>query len=270
MDVYFSVGEVSKATKIPISTLRYYDKEGVLSPTSKNEKTKYRYYSGIQIPILKAISHMRRLGFSIKYIKSHLEEKDYNHTLELFENTILETRLEIERLKKIEEELSENLKDFQILKEMNQKINKPFFEEISAIEGIRFQGPFKTKKEMGNIMKAMDVFEFLNNAHLKARGFKISEKYWNKNRDVKDEMFAVLEEKEYNDFTILESGICACIYGRGVLENQENISELLEWIDVNGYEASEDIYIFFEERFIFFISKNEFIYSVKIPIRKKK
>ncbi|MGL5702739.1 MAG: MerR family DNA-binding transcriptional regulator, partial [Cetobacterium sp.] len=40
-DEFLTIGEVSKSTSIPISTLRYYDKVGLLSPAFKNEETNY-------------------------------------------------------------------------------------------------------------------------------------------------------------------------------------------------------------------------------------
>lgn len=65
-DEFFTIREVSKYTNIPISTLRYYDKVGLLSPAFKNDDTNYRYYTPMQIITLKVINHMRHLGFSIR------------------------------------------------------------------------------------------------------------------------------------------------------------------------------------------------------------
>ena len=45
METYFSVGEISKLTNVPIQTLRYYDKMGLLKPAYINEQNNYRYYS---------------------------------------------------------------------------------------------------------------------------------------------------------------------------------------------------------------------------------
>ena len=56
METYFSVGEISKLTNVPIQTLRYYDKMGLLKPAYINEQNNYRYYSVnqfIKIDLLK-------------------------------------------------------------------------------------------------------------------------------------------------------------------------------------------------------------------------
>ena len=89
MKDYLTIGEVSKITSLPISTLRYYDSEGIISPNYKDEKTNYRYYRFFQIPIIKMIVHLKKLGFSNAKIKSHLENVSYSHTLELMNKMII-------------------------------------------------------------------------------------------------------------------------------------------------------------------------------------
>ncbi len=37
MEKYLSIGEISKITKVPTSKLRFYDKEGLLSPQLKKK-----------------------------------------------------------------------------------------------------------------------------------------------------------------------------------------------------------------------------------------
>ena len=41
METYFSVGEISKLTNVPIQTLIYYDKMGLLKPAYINEQNNY-------------------------------------------------------------------------------------------------------------------------------------------------------------------------------------------------------------------------------------
>ncbi len=56
METYFLIGEISKLTNVPIQTLRYYDKMGLLKPSYINKQNNYRYYSlnqFIKIDLLK-------------------------------------------------------------------------------------------------------------------------------------------------------------------------------------------------------------------------
>ena len=45
METYFSVGEISKLTSIPIKILRHYDKMGLLKSVYINKQNNLRYYS---------------------------------------------------------------------------------------------------------------------------------------------------------------------------------------------------------------------------------
>ncbi len=86
MEGYLTIGEISKFTGVPISTLRYYDSEGIISPIYKDTKSNYRYYSEMQIPVLRIIYYLKRLGFSNDSIKSHLKTLNYSHTLDTKSN----------------------------------------------------------------------------------------------------------------------------------------------------------------------------------------
>ncbi|WP_462351148.1 helix-turn-helix domain-containing protein [Fusobacterium varium] len=52
MQKYFLIGEISELLKIPRSTLRYYDREGIISPKFRKENN-YRYYTRAQIITIK-------------------------------------------------------------------------------------------------------------------------------------------------------------------------------------------------------------------------
>ena len=45
----FSIGEFSKITGLTIKTLRFYHEQGLLTPTTVDEETGYRYYAEAKI-----------------------------------------------------------------------------------------------------------------------------------------------------------------------------------------------------------------------------
>ena len=45
MENYFTIGEISKLSRISLKTLRYYDEIGLLKPKYVNQENNYRYYS---------------------------------------------------------------------------------------------------------------------------------------------------------------------------------------------------------------------------------
>ena len=68
---YMTVGEIAKKIGITVRTLQYYDKEGVLSPSSESEGGR-RLYTHRDIVCLYHIQSMKYLGFSLKEIKMRL------------------------------------------------------------------------------------------------------------------------------------------------------------------------------------------------------
>jgi len=67
----YSIGELSKNTKISIRTLRYYDEIGLLKP-AKVADSGYRYYSNEEIRVLQHITALKELGFTLASIKEML------------------------------------------------------------------------------------------------------------------------------------------------------------------------------------------------------
>ncbi|MGI5874305.1 MAG: MerR family transcriptional regulator [Bacillota bacterium] len=65
----YTIGEISRLSGISISTLRYYDKIGLIRPEKVNEKTGYRYYAEGILVKLSVLCSMKELGFSLKEIK---------------------------------------------------------------------------------------------------------------------------------------------------------------------------------------------------------
>lgn len=69
--MYYSIGEVANATGIAISTLRYYDREGMF-PDMKRSNGGNRVFSDKEIDTLRVIECLKSSGMSIKSIKEFL------------------------------------------------------------------------------------------------------------------------------------------------------------------------------------------------------
>lgn len=68
----YSIGEVSKMLNISISTLRYYDKEGLL-PYINRTKGNTRLFSDADLESLQMIECLKNTGLQIKEIKQFFE-----------------------------------------------------------------------------------------------------------------------------------------------------------------------------------------------------
>ena len=69
------IGEFSRLSQTPVSTLRYYDEIGLLKPVEVDHFTGYRYYSFDQLARLQRVLALKDLGFSLEEI-GHLLADD--------------------------------------------------------------------------------------------------------------------------------------------------------------------------------------------------
>ena len=72
---YMRVGEIAKRAGTNANTLRYYDKEGLLSPSAESEGG-YRLYTDQDMVRLIQIQTMKELGFTLAEIKKYLVSLD--------------------------------------------------------------------------------------------------------------------------------------------------------------------------------------------------
>ncbi len=68
---FMTVGEAAKKIGVTVRTLQYYDKEGLLSPSTESEGGR-RLYTDKDLVILHQIISLKSLGFSLDDIKHHL------------------------------------------------------------------------------------------------------------------------------------------------------------------------------------------------------
>ena len=64
-----SIGQFSKLSTIPITTLRFWDKKGLLTPVHLNPNSGYRYYDTEQLEQIQTITALQRCGLNNSEIK---------------------------------------------------------------------------------------------------------------------------------------------------------------------------------------------------------
>jgi len=70
------IGEFSKLSMLTVKALRFYEKEGLLSPVRVDEWTGYRYYETDQLAAAARIKALRQLGFSVDEVRACLSSPD--------------------------------------------------------------------------------------------------------------------------------------------------------------------------------------------------
>ena len=70
-----TVGEIAREVNVSVRTLQYYDKCGLLKPSSYSEGG-YRLYTNKELIVLCQIKSLKHLGLSLDEIKQHLASLD--------------------------------------------------------------------------------------------------------------------------------------------------------------------------------------------------
>ena len=100
----YTIGQVSEMFHLPISTLRYYDKEGLLPNIER--VSGIRKFGEREIEALRVIECLKKSGLEIKQIKQFMQwcaegSSTYPQRKRLFEAQKKQVEEEIERMNKV-------------------------------------------------------------------------------------------------------------------------------------------------------------------------
>lgn len=105
----FSIGEVSKLFRISVSSLRHYEKIGLLSPAYISPDSGYRYYGAEQFEILNTIRYLRALDMPLPEIEDFLKNKDIDRIKEKLRQQKQAVLKKQQALKRIEQKIDHRL-----------------------------------------------------------------------------------------------------------------------------------------------------------------
>ena len=99
----YTIGQVSEMYNLPISTLRYYDKEGFFPNLMR--KGNIRYFSDVELEAIRIIECPKQSGLEIKEIKQFFQwvvegPSSYEKRKELFETRKATVEDEIKAMEK--------------------------------------------------------------------------------------------------------------------------------------------------------------------------
>lgn len=102
---YYNIGEVSKMFDLPISTLHYYDREG-LFPNLNRSKSSVRKFDDSAVESLRLIECLKKTGMEIKDIKKFIiwcqqGPSTYKKRREMFNKQRENVETEIEHLNQV-------------------------------------------------------------------------------------------------------------------------------------------------------------------------
>ena len=99
----YTIGQVSQMTALPVSTLRYYDKEGLFPEMERSSGI--RQFTDREVSALKVIECLKKSGLEIREIKQFMQwcaqgEATHPERLELFRRQRESIEEEMERLRR--------------------------------------------------------------------------------------------------------------------------------------------------------------------------
>ena len=136
----YTIGQISEMFNIPVSTIRYYDREGLLPGITR--KSGKRQFSDTEVEALQVIECLKASGLEIKDIRQFMEwctegPSTYSKRRELFENRKAAVEEELIRLNKVMDLLSfkcwyyetaerEGNEDFELPEEIGELHDRAF------------------------------------------------------------------------------------------------------------------------------------------------
>lgn len=236
--MYLTVGEISKALEISTEMIRFYVKEGIITP-KKNKENNYWVYSSDDLMRLTDVLFYRDLDLSLKDIKTIMG----GLALEKIGDVIQDRRSELIK------EIQKKVKSLSMLQEWDEDYHK----EINLVGKFK-QGnmPAELRKEdyydeMDHIAKYMQgslkldredwmyvSLSFFYNIYEK--DFKLK-KYLSVNKTLKTQI-------TNGSSDIIEEKAERCIYTEVYYSESisDMINPLIEYAEKNGYELTGEIY----------------------------
>lgn len=110
----YTIGQLAKAVGVPTSTLRYYERSGLLRPDFRTDGN-YRAYSQESLERLRFIRAAQATGFSLHDVQEMLEltystEPPCKEVVTLMKNRLEEIRGRMKELRRVESALDKALK----------------------------------------------------------------------------------------------------------------------------------------------------------------
>jgi MerR family mercuric resistance operon transcriptional regulator len=71
MTQQYTIGQLARAAGVPVTTLRYYERAGLVRPTARGENT-YRLYAGQTLLVVRFIRAAQAAGFTLEDVRTLL------------------------------------------------------------------------------------------------------------------------------------------------------------------------------------------------------
>lgn len=139
----YIISQFSKLTGLTVKALRYYDEEGIVTPSFRNSENQYRFYTDEDVKKASLIKLLRSFNFTIMEIKDVLNNVDsiddvqviLQEKINMIEENMMKQKQLIEQINEAKSKLVSNnvINDYQI--------DVVEIEELE-VASIRFKGKY--------------------------------------------------------------------------------------------------------------------------------
>lgn len=267
----YKINEVAEMHNISKKTLIYYDKIGLFKPKYVDEVNNYRYYDIQEFPVLKQIVYLKKIGFSLKEIKSLLDNREHNLTIEALSNRNKEIVKEIESLKEIHRSIEYLMDFYKGAKNLDKRdLYKPSIKIFSErkIFHLRCRGEVTKEEIMLTYRRALKHLQDLNLFSHKEYGTIYFKEGIKEGFTYNSGAFISLPDNfNIEGQSIVEDGKYICMYKDGGYYNEEALTYLLKWIEQNGYEVDGNIYEYSLIDYTFTKSVEDMVSEIQIKVK---
>lgn len=268
------ISKMAELHGISRQTLILYDKKDIFKPEYVSESG-YRYYSVYQIPYLREICLMKRMGVSLEQIHKYMGAHSTNGARELLMQVGKEVDEQIEELTKRKAYIQQRLKLFEGMNAKRKNVYQPYVEwcEEQKIIFAPFEKESVEKHELHlTLMKAWNML--MEHGMIPSKGFGALVRYDPDKEKCLTSMGSIIqipfpEKIREEELYTIPAGEYVTMYKYGMPYELEPTMWLVDWIHEHGYEVNGvildmcllDTTFYDEERSTDFC-------QLKIPIRE--
>ncbi len=243
-----SISEMAQIHDISRQTLIYYDKIGLFRPAITDETNGYRYYSTLQIPLLREICFLRSIGMPLEDIRKHNEYNASTSTIELLESQREKINIQMSRLREQLHQIEKRVRVYQDAGSYEDAEYRPvitYFPDRWVIYR-EWDSDDLTRYGMHyTLMKIWNEAEKHGLLPSRRWGALIMKKDLENHTPLRHAGGCC--EINVNDRGLpglhhLEAGEYVCMPKYGMSYDTTDVCRLAEWISSHGYEIVGDIY----------------------------
>lgn len=269
MKDYYTISEISKLYGIGTDSLRYYEEIGALEP--KRGTNNYRLYRLKDICRLNTIRDLLQLGFSMKQVKTYLDDMNLENTLHMLEDEKETIRKQQEQLRLAEKSIERRMEHIQKYREAEEasyhliacsdRYCLRLDEDITRDEEVDFAIKRLQKRHEDKIRSIGD-----QNFGASLSPEDVRNGVYNLFHSV---FFILRDGEEGKDFLLPEGTYLSTFYRGEYRQSPQRALALLEEASRRGYETAGDILELYPIDNRYTMKAEEFVTELQIRVMEK-